>query len=94
MTPVLGKADIVEQVAEKTGLTKKDAAAALEAALDSIASWLQRGAKVRLTGFGVFEVRSRKARRGMNMATKQIVEIPAGKVPVFKASKTLKEAIK
>lgn len=94
MAATMGKADLADMVAEKTGLTKKDAAAALEAAMDAVTSSLKRGDKVQLTGFGVFEVRHRQARKGKNLRTGETIDIPASKVPAFKAGKALKDAIK
>jgi DNA-binding protein HU-beta len=94
MATTIGKADLVDVVAEKTGLTKKDAAAALEAALGAVVASLKRGDKVQLTGFGTFEVRERKARKGKNLRTGATIDIPASKVPAFKAGKTLKDTIR
>lgn len=89
-----GKADIVDHVAEKTGFTKKDSQAALDAVLDSIQAALQRGERVQLTGFGTFETRERSARKGKNPATGEEMEIPAMTIPAFRAGKNLKEAVK
>ena len=93
------KNDLVAVVAEKTGLTKKDSAAAVEAVLDSITEALVAGDKVALVGFGTFAVKERAAREGVNpaMAKDGKVEkviIPASKVPSFKAGKALKDAVK
>jgi DNA-binding protein HU-beta len=94
MATTIGKADLVDVVAEKTGMTKKDSAVALEAVLEQITTALKRGAKVQLTGFGSFEVRKRKARKGKNLQTGATITIPASKVPAFKAGKGLKDAVK
>ncbi|MFO7945866.1 MAG: HU family DNA-binding protein [Armatimonadota bacterium] len=89
-----GKTDIVDAVAEKTGFTKKDSQAALDATLEAIQDALQRGERVQLTGFGTFETRDRKARKGKNLQTGEEITIPATTVPAFRAGKTLKEAVK
>lgn len=90
----MGKADMADLVAEQTGLSKKDSAAALEAAMDAIGTCLKRGCKVQLTGFGAFEVRTRKARKGKNLRTGETIDIPASNVPAFKAGKALKDLVK
>lgn len=88
------KADLVDKVADKTGLTKKDSNAAVEAVFDSIQEFLAENEKVQLIGFGTFEVRERAARKGRNPQTGEEIQIPATKVPAFKAGKNLKEAVK
>lgn len=88
------KADLVDKVADKTGLTKKDSNAAVEAVFDSIQEFLAEEEKVQLIGFGTFEVRERAARKGRNPQTGEEIQIPATKVPTFKAGKNLKEAVK
>lgn len=90
----LGKSDLVDVMAEKAGLSKKDSAAALDALLTGVTTALKKGAKVQLTGFGTFEVRKRKARMGKNLQTGEAIKIPASKVPAFKAGKTLKDSVK
>ena len=87
------KTELCAAVAEQAGLSKKDAEAAVNAALDAITAALQEGDKVQLVGFGSFEVKSRAARTGRNPKTKEAIEIPASKVPVFKAGKALKDAV-
>ena len=82
----MNKAELIATTAEKTGLSKKDTEAVITAAL-------KEGDKVQLVGFGSFEVKSRAARTGRNPRTKEVVEIPASKVPVFKAGKALKDAV-
>lgn len=87
------KSDLITAVVEKTGMTKKDADAAVNAVLDSITESLAGGEKVSLVGFGNFEVRQRAARKGHNPKTKEPMDIPASTLPVFKAGKGLKEAV-
>lgn len=91
---VMNKSDLVTAVAEKSELSKKDAAKAVDAVLESITDSLQVGEKVQLIGFGNFEVRERAARKGRNPQTGEEIEIPASKVPAFKAGKALREAVK
>jgi len=80
-------------VAEKTGLTKKDADKAVAAVFESIQETLKAGNKVQLVGFGTFETRERGARTGRNPRSGETIQIPASKVPAFKAGKSLKDAI-
>ncbi len=87
------KAELVSAIAEKTGFTKKDSEAALTAVLASVTDALKKGDKISLVGFGTFEVRARAARKGINPQTKKKINIPATKVPAFKAGKALKEAV-
>ena len=88
------KAQLVEKVAEKTNLTKKDVTAAVEALFETIEETLASGDKVQVIGFGTFVVRDRAARKGRNPQTGEEIQIPASKVPGFKAGKALKEAVK
>lgn len=88
------KTDLINAVAEKAGLTKTDASKAVEATINAISGSLQRGEKVSLVGFGTFSVSERAARTGQNPQTGQKVEIPAAKVPKFKAGQGLKDALK
>lgn len=88
------KAELVDNVAKVTGLTKKDATAAVDAVFSSIQDDLKKGEKVQLIGFGSFEVRDRAARKGRNPQTGDEIEIPASKVPAFKPGKALKDAVK
>lgn len=90
----MNKTDLVNVLADKTGMTKKDAGEALDTVLDSIVDALKRGEKVTITGFGTFEVRSRKARKGRNPQTGEEITIPARNVAAFRAGKNLKEAVK
>jgi DNA-binding protein HU-beta len=89
----LNKVDLVAGVAEKAGITKRDAERAVNAFCEAVEEALARGERVSLVGFGTFEVRSRQARQGRNPQTGQTIEIPAGRVPVFKAGKSLKDSV-
>jgi len=89
----LNKAELVAKVAEKSGLTKKDAEKAVSATFETIEDTLAVGDKVSLVGFGTFERRDRGAREGRNPQTGETVHIPAARVPAFKASKALKERV-
>lgn len=90
----MNKAELVAAVAEKTGSTKKEAEAAINAMVVSIEEALVNGDKVQLIGFGTFETRERKARQGRNpRKPEEIIEIEASKAPVFKAGKALKDAV-
>ena len=90
----MNKQAIVNALAERTGLTKKDAEAALTALLDIITDELQKGGSVTFTGFGTFSTSKRAAREGRNPATGESMKIPATTVPKFKAGKSLKDAVK
>lgn len=90
----MNKAELIAQVVETTGLSKKDAEKAVSATIGSITNALQSGEKVSLVGFGTFEVRARAARNGINPASKKPMQFPATKVPAFKAGKSLKDAVK
>ena len=90
----MNKAELIAQVVESTGLSKKDAEKAVSATIGSITQALQSGQKVSLVGFGTFEVRERAARNGINPASKKPMKFPATKVPAFKAGKSLKDAVK
>ena len=89
----MNKNDLINAVAEKAGLTKKDADKAVAATIDAITEALKKDDKVQVVGFGTFEVRSRAARTGRNPQTKEAMTIPASKAPVFKAGKALKDAV-
>ena len=89
------KADFVEQVAGRTGLSKRDAGAAVDAVLDTISDSLKKGEDVAFTGFGKFSVQNRAARTGVNPRNpSEKVNIPASKVPKFSAGSGLKAAVK
>ncbi|MDO4393478.1 MAG: HU family DNA-binding protein [Bacillota bacterium] len=90
----MNKTELVAAVAEKTGSTKKEAEAAVNAIVNSVEEALVAGDKVQLIGFGTFEVRERKARQGRNPRKPgEVIEIEASKAPVFKAGKALKDAV-
>lgn len=89
----MNKAELIAIAAEKAGLSKKDSEKAVNAALDAITEALVKGEKVQLVGFGAFEVKERGARVGRNPQTKEEIQIPASKVPQFKAGKALKDAV-
>ena len=90
----MSKAELVAAIAEQTGLTKKDADAAVKAFTDVVAEELKKGKKVQLVGFGTFEVAKRAERTGRNPQTGKKITIPAVKTPKFKAGKALKDAVK
>ncbi len=90
----MNKAELVASVAEKTGMTKKNAEMAVNALVSTVEEALVKGEKVQMIGFGTFETRERKARKGRNpRKPDEIIQIAASKAPVFKAGKALKEAI-
>jgi DNA-binding protein HU-beta len=89
----LTKKELADQVAKKVELSKKDAVAAVDATLGTITGALKKGEKVQLVGFGTFEVRTRKARIGINPQTKAKIEIAASKTPAFRPGKALKGAV-
>ena len=87
------KTELIAAVAEKAGLTKKDAERVVNATVETITESLVKGDKVQLSGFGIFEVKAREARIGRNPRTKESIQSPATKLPTFKASKTLKDSV-
>jgi DNA-binding protein HU-beta len=89
----VNKTELVSAVAVKADLTKKEAERVINALFASIEEALSQGDKVQLVGFGTFEVRDREARKGRNPQTGEEIEIPASKVPAFKAGKALKDAV-
>ena len=89
----MNKTELVAAMAEKAGLSKKDAEAALKAFTDTVAEELKKGEKIALVGFGTFEVSERAAREGRNPQTGEPMTIAASKSPKFKAGKALKDAI-
>ena len=89
----MNKTELVANIAENSGLTKKDAEKALGAFFESVQQALIEGDRVQLIGFGTFEVKERAARKGRNPQTGKEIEIPAAKSPVFKAGKALKDAV-
>lgn len=89
----MNKSELINAVAEKAALSKKDSEAAVSAVLDVISAALAEGDEVRLVGFGTFEVKKREARIGRNPKTKEEIQIPATKVPAFKPGKALKDIV-
>ncbi len=89
----MNKSDLIAAIAAKTGDTKKNAEATVNAFVDVVTAALVKGDKVQLVGFGSFEVRKRAARKGRNPQTKEEIKIPASKAPVFKAGKALKDLV-
>ena len=89
----MNKTELIAEVAKKCGLSKKDAEKSVNATFDTIADALCGDDKVQLVGFGSFETKKREARMGRNPRTKEVVEIPATTVPVFKAGKALKDKV-
>ena len=89
----MNKTELVAAMAEKAGLSKKDAEKALNAFVESIEETLKAGDKVSLVGFGTFSVKERAAREGINPLTGKKIKIAASKAPAFKAGKALKDAI-
>ncbi|MBQ1183773.1 MAG: HU family DNA-binding protein [Clostridia bacterium] len=89
----MNKTELVAAVAEKAGLSKKDADKAVAAFIEAVTDTLKAGDKLQLVGFGTFEVRNRPARTGRNPQTKETIKIPASKVPAFKAGAALKSAV-
>ena len=89
----MNKTELIAAAAQSAGMTKKDTERVINAAIDALTASLQQGDKVQISGFGTFEVKDREARVGRNPHTKETIEIPATKVPVFKASKALKDTV-
>ena len=89
----MNKTDLIAVVSQAAGLTKKDTERVINAAIDAIAASLVAGEKVQLSGFGTFEVKDREARIGRNPHTKEAIDIPATRVPSFKASQALKDTV-
>ena len=89
----MNKVTLVAKIAEKSGLSKKQAELALGAFIDSVTEALKEGDKVQLMGFGTFEVKERAARTGKNPATGATIEIPASKAPAFKPGKAFKDSV-
>ena len=89
----MNKSQLIDKIAKDAGLSKKDAEAALKATLGAIEGALVKNDKVVLVGFGTFETKKRAARKGRNPSTKEVINIPASKAPVFKAGKGLKDKV-
>ncbi len=90
----MNKSELIQAVANRSGLTKKDSASAVDEMLGGITESLAKGESVQLIGFGTFEVRNRQAREGRNPATGETIKIEASKAPAFKAGKALKDKVK
>ena len=90
----MNKTDLINNIAQKSGLSKKDVETVLNGFLGEVTKALSSGQKVQLIGFGTFETRTRSSRTGRNPQTGQTIKIPASKVPAFKAGNKLKEAVK
>ena len=93
MTKEMTKYEIIDEIAEKACCTKADAKNMLNAFIDTVTEQLAQGTKVKLTGFGTFEVRDRKGREGRNPRTNEPIQIEASKTPAFKAGKQLKDLV-
>ncbi len=89
----MNKTELVASVAEKAGMTKKDAEKAVNALFESVEQALAKDDKVQIIGFGTFEVKAREERKGRNPQTGAEITIPASKTPVFKAGKSLKDIV-
>lgn len=89
----MNKTELITAVAEQAGMTKKDTERVLNAAIEAVTAALVQGERVQISGFGTFETKTREARIGRNPHTKEAIEIPATRVPSFKASKTLKDTV-
>lgn len=87
------KADLVEEISQKTGLSKKDTGVVVNMIIENISKALSEGDKVELRGFGSFKVKSRRGRKARNPRTGDTVEVPAKLVPFFKASNELKDKV-
>jgi DNA-binding protein HU-beta len=94
MANSVSKTQVIEAVAEKQELSKKDVKAVVDGLFEHITDHLKRGDKVQITGFGTFEVRERQARTGVKPRTGEKIQIPASKNPAFKAGKSLKDSVK
>ena len=88
------KEEMITTMAKESGITKKQATQALESFMNGVTGQLKKGKKVSFSGFGTFSISKRKARTGRNPQTGATIQIPASKVPVFRAGKRLKEAVR
>lgn len=93
MAESVSKADLIDKVADETGLKKKDVKTVVDSLIGQVSAQLNRGSKVQITGFGTFEVRERQARSGVRPGTTERIEIPASKYPAFKPGKALKDQV-
>jgi len=90
----MNKAELVSEVSDKTGLTKKEIQNVIDVLTETIGDTLSKGEKVTLVGFGTFQVANKRARRGVNPQTRESIQIPAKKVPKFIPGKALREKVK
>ena len=88
------KTELIDKISSGAGLSKADASRALDSTLEAVKASLKKGQKVTLVGFGTFAVTKRKARKGRNPRTGQVINIPAAKIPKFTTGKALKDAVK
>ena len=89
----MNKTELIAAAAEKAGIAKTDAERVINAAIDTVVAELNKGERVQLSGFGIFETKEREERVGRNPRTKETIRIPATRTPAFKASKALKDAV-
>ena len=89
----MNKTELIAAAAEKAGIAKIDAERVINAAIDTVVAELNKGERVQLSGFGIFETKEREERVGRNPRTKETIRIPATRTPAFKASKALKDAV-
>ena len=89
----MNKTELIAAAAEKAGIAKKDAERVINAAIDTVVAELNKGERVQLSGFGIFETKEREERVGRNPRTKETIRIPATRTPTFKASKARKDAV-
>ena len=89
----MNKSELIDSIADKSGLNKTQAGEALNAVMESVGEALEAGDSISLVGFGTFSVKERQARTGRNPQTKEEIQIPASKVPSFKAGKSLKDMV-
>jgi len=89
----MNKQELISEVANKTGITKKQAQNVIDAFIEVVTDSLSKDEKVALAGFGTFKVMQKKARKGVNPQTKDIIQIPAKKVPKFVPGKNLKDKV-
>lgn len=89
----MNKSELITVISEKAGLSKKDSERVVNVTFDTIKETVEAGEKVQLAGFGIFDVKTRDARVGRNPKTKEEIQIPASRVPVFKAGKAFKDSV-
>jgi len=90
----MNKNELINEVARKTGLSRRESEVGVQTMLDLVAKEISRGGKITLTGFGTFDVGKRKARSGVNPRTGDPIKIPASKMPRFRPSRTLRNQVK